>query len=67
MKIFPRQFKGIGLLPGEYEIGLDPEATLVQLPARNVPEALRDPLKKELDRMMKLGIISCQTGNRVGA
>ena len=30
-KIFLRQFKGIGLLPGEYKIDLDPEATPVQL------------------------------------
>ena len=58
MKAFPGQSKGIGLLPGEYEIDLDPEVTPVQLPARNVPEALRQPLKEELNRMMKLGIIS---------
>ena len=57
MKIFPRQFKGISLLLGEYEIDVDPEATPVQLPARNEPEALRESLTKELNRMMKLGII----------
>ena len=69
MKIFPRQFKGIGFLPGVYEIDLYPEAASVQLLARDVPEALREPSKKELNRMMKLGIISraCHTGDRVGA
>ena len=46
------------MLPGKYKIDLEPEAIPVQLSARNVTEALREPLKKELDRMTKLGIMS---------
>ena len=67
MKIVPGQFKGIDLLPGEYEINLDPKATPVQLPARNVPGALKEPLEKGIQLNDEDGYnFPCHTGNRVG-
>ena len=40
MLIFTKQFKGIGKIPGQHNIELKERATPVQLPARNLPEAL---------------------------
>ena len=30
----------------------------MHLPARNVPEALHEPLKRQLNRMVKMGVIT---------
>ena len=51
MLIFNEQFKGIGKVPGQYLIELKEGATIVQLPVRNIPEALHMPLKEKLDRI----------------
>ena len=37
IKLFPKQFEGIHLLLGEYDIHPKPDVTPVQLPVRNVP------------------------------
>ncbi len=54
----PNLFKGLGHLPGEIDIKVDPTVTPVVHPPRKVPIALREPAKKELDRMEKNGYYS---------
>ena len=51
-------FKGIGAFPGEYKIILDPEVQPVIHPPRRVPEALRTPLKRELDSLVEQNILA---------
>lgn len=58
LKEFP---DGIGSLPGEYTINIDPKIPpVVHLP-RRVPVSLRDKFKAELDSLEKQGIISSIT------
>ncbi|XP_037572452.1 uncharacterized protein LOC119454651 [Dermacentor silvarum] len=47
----------IGRAPREYTIALHKDAVPVVQPARRVPLSLREPLRTELDRMEKEGII----------
>lgn len=54
---FPSVFKGHGTLPFTYKIQLKSEAKPVVHAPRRVPAPLRAGLKKELDRMMQLGVI----------
>ena len=49
--------EGPGCLCGEHAIQLDPDAQPVQHAPRRVPVALRDRLKKELDKLVKNDII----------
>ena len=51
-------FGGIGLLSGEHHINLDPSVPAVVNPPRRIPFLLKDKVKNELDRMLRLGIIS---------
>ena len=51
-------FDGLGLIPGECKIYLNPNAVPVVHPPRRVPVAIRDLLKKELDRMEKAEVIA---------
>ena len=57
MQILPDQLKGIGKLLSKYRIDLKDDVVCIQLPARNVPEALRQPLKEQLDHLEKIGVI----------
>ena len=51
-------FEGLGEIRGvQHKIQIDPNATPVVHPPRRVPVALREPLKEELQRMEKLGVI----------
>lgn len=54
---FPEMFKGQGMLPFTYKIQLKCDAKPVIHAPQRVPGPLRDSLKKELDRMMDLGVI----------
>nr|XP_037270547.1 uncharacterized protein LOC119162178 [Rhipicephalus microplus] len=54
---FPRLFHGTGCAPREYKIELHRDAVPVVQPAWRVPLSLREPLRTELDRMKKEGII----------
>lgn len=45
------------LLPGTVHLEVDPEVKPVVTPARRIPMALKESLKKELDRYAKLGIL----------
>jgi hypothetical protein len=51
-------FDGIGCFQGSYHISLDPEVPPVVHPPRRIPEALREPLKKELSKLVDEGIIA---------
>ena len=51
-------FQGIGCFQVEFHITLDPTVPPVIHPPRLVPEALREPLKKELDALVEQGIIA---------
>ena len=51
-------FSGIGCFEGEFRITLDPAVPAVIHPPRRVPEALQEPLKKELDALEAHGIIT---------
>ena len=51
-------FKGIGKFPGSpYDIQVDPNFILKQIPCRSVPLHLKEAFKKEVDKMFKAGII----------
>lgn len=54
---FSDVFKGFGVLPFTYKIQLKEGAQPVVHAARRVPAPLKDCLKKELDRMIMLGVI----------
>ena len=55
---YAKAFQGIGLFPGKCTIHLDPSISPVVNPPRRIPVALRDKVKQELDRMLKLNIIA---------
>ena len=54
---FKDVFTGEGLLEGKLHFELDEEVKPVQLPVRKVPVAVRDKLKKEVNRLDNLNII----------
>ncbi|XP_048583876.1 uncharacterized protein K02A2.6-like [Nematostella vectensis] len=51
-------FEGIGCFSGEFHITLDPTVPAVVHPPRRVPEALQEPLRKELESLVQQGIIT---------
>ena len=53
-------FKGLGCLPGEYKIKLDPSVPPLVHAPRKVPVALHDRVKEELQRMENDGVIKKQ-------
>ena len=55
---FSDVFEGLGLFEGEHHICINKDYPPVIHPPRRVPHALKDKLKKELDRMEKLDVIS---------
>ena len=55
---FPDVFAGLGKLPGQYNIELDPDVHPVIHPPRKVPVALKEKLKRELDRLETEDIIT---------
>ena len=50
-------FEGLGCLPGDYNIQLQDDAKPVIHPPRKIPFAQRSKVKKELDRMVRDGVI----------
>lgn len=44
-------FKGISLMPGTAKLHLRPDAALIVIDSRNVPETLKDCLKAKLESM----------------
>ena len=51
-------FGNIGSLPKTHHISIKPEVTFTISPARRVPIALREKLRSELDRMIKLDVLN---------
>ena len=55
---YPDIFEGVSRFPGPlYHIHIDPNVTPKQTPCRLVPVHLKEVLKKEVDKMLKAGII----------
>ena len=54
---YPDLFQGLGYLPGEHSIKIDPSVPPVVHPPRRVPVSLRGKIKDELDRMEKAGVV----------
>ena len=56
---YPKLFEGLGELEGEYEIKFKklPEPYALNVP-RKVPFPLLEKTKREIDRMLKNGVIS---------
>ena len=61
VKNYAEVFRGFGSLPFTYKIQLKENAQPVVHAARRVPAPLKDGVKKELDRMTKLGVIKTHT------
>ncbi|XP_062611128.1 uncharacterized protein K02A2.6-like [Saccostrea cucullata] len=54
-------FEGLGCLPGEQKLSIDPDITPVVSPCRKIPFALHEKLKDELKRMEDMGVICKET------
>ena len=58
MELFPDLFNGVGTIKDAIvKLDVNPTITPVVQSPRKIPQAMVDPLKKEIDRMMDLGII----------
>ena len=58
MELFPELFEGIGTIKGAIvKLNVDDTITPVSQPPRKIPQAMVDPLKQEIERMMMLGVI----------
>jgi len=55
---FPDVFEGLGRLPGKYHIDIDPEVHPIQHCQRNVPVTMKAELKKKLDELVKMKVIT---------
>ncbi len=59
MEKYPTVFDGgLGKLPGSVKLHLKPDSQPKVLPARRIPFAIQDEVKKELDRLVDLGILA---------
>ena len=57
---YPDLFQGLGCLPGNHTIKLDPSVAPVVHPPRKVPVSLKGKIKDKLDRMEKAGVTGRQ-------
>ena len=55
---YPDLFKGVGLIPGDVELHLKPDAIPVINAPRRIPVALRERFRTELTRMENAGIVA---------
>ena len=51
-------FEGLGELPGEYHIELDPTVKPVQHLPRRVPQALKEDIRSKIDSLVKRGVLT---------
>lgn len=61
LKDFDGLFEGLGCLPGEHHIQIDPNIRPVVHAPRRIPVALREKVVEELQRMEQMGVIAKQT------
>ena len=59
-KLFPTSFDTLGNLPGKYHMHLDPTVKPVQHARRLVPIEKREKIEKELQEMVRKGVITPQ-------
>ena len=57
LKGYDKLFTGLGCLPGEHTIEIDPSYTPVVHSPRRVPVALKEQIKEELQRMENAGVV----------
>ncbi|XP_073949080.1 uncharacterized protein [Choristoneura fumiferana] len=57
IKKYDAVFNGLGRFAGDIDLEIDKKVSPVIQKARRIPVAFREPLKKELNRLEKLGII----------
>ena len=58
MELFPELFDGIGTIKDAIvKLNVDQSVILVIQPPRKIPQAMVEPLKHEIERMMNLGVI----------
>ena len=55
---YPTLFDGLGKLDGELHLRIDTAVQSTKIPTRKLPLSLKSDLKKELDRLQKLGVIT---------
>ena len=54
---YPDVFEGLGTLGPELHLNVDPNCPPVQLPPRKIPESLKQPLREQLDDLVKRDVI----------
>ena len=54
---YEKVFQGIGCLPGEYELEVDPTVTSVQVRPRKIPLSMKADVKAKIDSLEEKGII----------
>ena len=57
-ELYPSRFEGIGNFKGEHHIVIDKEVPPVVHPARRCPISIKDEIKKEIDQMVELDVIT---------
>ena len=58
MELYPDLFEGVGTMDGaQVKLDVDPSIPPVVQPPRKIPQAMIEPLKKEIDQMLELKVI----------
>ena len=58
MELYPDLFEGVGSMDGvQVKLDVDPSIPPVVQPPRKIPQAMINPLRKEIDRMLELKVI----------
>ena len=61
LKGYSDLFQGLGCIPGEHTIKVDPSIPTVVYPPRKAPVSLKDKIKNEIHPMEQTGVIVRQT------
>ena len=58
MELYPDLFDSVGTIQGaKVKLDVDPNVPSVVQPPRKIPSAMVEPLRKEIDYMLDLGVI----------
>ena len=58
MELYPDLFEGVGTMDGaKVKLDIDLSIPLGVQPPRKIPQAMIEPLKKEIDQMLELKVI----------